>query len=270
MQTQNVHLEKSVPATWPGERSGKNEPPHEDTGHPHWGGRGVNDGMEGQQSWKNPGVTQDAYMLPSAHIDTPRPDTSSPLSSPYAKDRNTPSRHMTTVAILGDSNTAQLDPLKMTQKVSINLHPCYTSDQALLAVKQGHSADITVLHTGTNDLKYKTPEEIVGTIAKTAKIICSQYKKVIISKLLPREGLQINQDVSHTNYLLEREFKNYRDIYIVDSEGYSLHGRPREDLYRQQYRDGRKVPLLHLNKQGLIILSKEIQKGIRSLNRPMQ
>ena len=172
----------------------------------------------------------------------------------------------TTVTILGDSNTRHLNPDKMTQKVTINSHTCYTTDEVLLAATQGISSDITIIHSGTNDIKNKTPQEIVNTIKRTANLLLSHNRKVIISKLLPREGQHLNEVVRKTNALLMKTFQNQRSIYVTSARNFYHQGGPNVTLYKQEHKEGRKLPLLHLNASGIIVLSKELQRGIRTLN----
>jgi len=168
--------------------------------------------------------------------------------------------------ILGDSNTQHLQPEKMTQRVTIRRHPCYTMEEVSQAVVQGHTGDITILHAGTNDIKTKEAHEIVNNIAKTVSTLRSQKGKVVISSLLPREGLNLNKKIGDTNELLKTKFKGQDDIYITDTSDFYYYDRPNRELYRQQYQGDRRLPLLHLNRQGLIMLSKELQRGIRKLN----
>lgn len=120
-----------------------------------------------------------------------------------------------------------------------------------------------ILHTGTNDLRHQSAEITANTIINTTKILLSKDKTVIISKLLPREGAYLNEQVSKINTILEEKLKHHQNVQFTKTEGFYYRNQPNKDLYWTTYKDGIQSPLLHLNHKGLLELSRQIQNRIK-------
>ena len=108
--------------------------------------------------------------------------------------------------------------------------------------------DTVVLHCGTNDLKFKQPEEISKGILDLAKTVSqmSESTGVIISGIVPRRD-ELNQNVDKVNGILKK-LCNDCNLGYVDNSGID----PRTHLNKSQ---------LHLNRNG----SDELAKNLLTL-----
>ena len=166
------------------------------------------------------------------------------------------------VSVIGDSNTRALDPTKMIQTCHIKVQEAPTTREAAQTVAETVD-DVTVLHVGTNDLLSASPQDTANNIIRMVTDITRCGGKVVLSKLLPRDGYTLNQKVYETNCILENHFQHTSAVYLTNTDIFYYGERPNRYLYTQEYRDNYKKPLLHLNKSGLIELSREIQRGLR-------
>ena len=231
---------------------------HEDTTHPFWGGRvgknhlgrlhmRIRDEIRSTQDTNNNSNINDnnsnnnnnnTNQYPGYHMDTP------------------------TVTIIGDSNTRGLDPSKMTKKYNFQVKQAMTGKDLLAKVKEERPRDQTmVIHTGTNDLKNQSAEETANSIVQTASTLLRNGNKVIVSYLLPREGLSLNNKVVETNYILYRQLRG--KVHFTATNNFYYQDRPNKDFFRTEFREGHKLPLLHLNKKGLCELSRQIQHAVK-------
>ena len=169
------------------------------------------------------------------------------------------------VVILGDSNTKRIDPEKMTKKFNIQVVDTKTTQAASNAIKslqQIRNSDIIIFHTGTNDLHTHGAEHTAERISHMTNFLVSKGKKVILSKLLPREG-NLNKLAHETNKILERKFRPNKDVCTTNINAFLQGHEPNPTLYYAPYSSGKKLPLLHLNSAGVRELSRQIQWSLK-------
>ena len=209
---------------------------HEDTDHHHWGGDGG----------KN--------RLGELHMQV----RNSINSKPNHSEPRTQQGKKPTVRIIGDSNTRFLDPTKMSQKYTITTQAAAIIEDVLPThVKE----DLVVLHVGTNNIRNEEPHETVNKLlAITSRL---RNKKIVISKLLPREGADLNRKVTEINRLIETKTRHHNNVTLTDTSKFYHNQQPNNRLFKVEHRNGRKLPLLHLNTQGQCLLSRQMQAAIR-------
>lgn len=150
----------------------------------------------------------------------------------------------------------------MTKQVNINIQRASTIEDAKSLSKQ-LKQKLVVLHTGTNNLRYQSAEDTAEELIQLTKTLVANGNKVVMSKLLPREGLDLNRKVSQTNYILTNKLVEMQNVTLTNTDAFYHNDRPDSNLYMATVRDGRKFPLLHLNHKGLRELSSQIQNGLK-------
>ncbi len=169
------------------------------------------------------------------------------------------------VLVIGDSNLKGLNPSKMTRDFDFNIMPAFNTDQLKDQISKARKHDAVVVHTGTNDIKTLPPKQIAECIAATAKHIRDCGSKVVVSKLLPREGTRLHSCVMETNYALHQYLKDEQGISFTNTDAFLDNQRPNTRLFQREYRDGLQLPLLHLNPRGAAMLGKQIQEALFSV-----
>lgn len=168
------------------------------------------------------------------------------------------------VLCLVDSNGSQVHFRKLLPRKNVKVKKTYTIDQATEAVEShaGPKPDIVLIHTGTNDLipsGNPAPQfcELIQEIKR--KWNC----RIVISKLLPRGGINISKKVKLFNNSIENEFLYDVDIHLIDHNDLLWGDQPNYHFYVQEEKEGRLKPLLHLNNDGLAVLASKFKHGIR-------
>ena len=221
---------------------------HENTMHRFWGGKVGKDILGKLHLEVRSSILQNRGPQQAASPKPTQPPTTQKLT------------------IIGDSNTRFLDPSKMSEKYIINKLATPTAQAALEQVNSISDQDIVVLHVGTNDLKHESPEETANKILKTVNALQDRGSKVIVSKLLPREGITIHNKIKHTNFILNHHLQANNNIAFTNTDAFYYEQRPNRQLFNQEYRDGRRLPLLHLNRRGIAELSRQIHAAARVLH----
>ena len=237
----------------------------EDTHHSYWGGR-RGENLLGQ-------IHMQVRDLLKTHKITPAEAIPSQDSTKTAKqDRITiatkPAQATPTVTILGDSNIRHMDPQKMTKFFHIRKHEAKTTAAAMQALNTTPPSDIYVIHTGTNDLYEHGALATAQKIGAIADEILSNNKKVVISKLLPKEGRHQNHMATETNIMLENRYRQNSHVVLTNTDSYYYGEGPNEELYtREHNKYGKQLPLLHLNHYGVAKLSRQIQWALGKVSR---
>ena len=264
-------------------------PIHEDSHHKYWGGRGGEDKLgvlhmsvrskytatrqsstqisasQDQRTTKTTRVDNTKALLHS-HSTTPKRTATPALqSSQHNHGQHESFYNHSDVLLLGDSNTRHLDPAKMTRRCDYTLKQAMTYQEAqntLNMIKPNQQ--IVVLHTGTNNLKHESAPSVANQLIHTAKQLILNNNKVVMSKLLPREGI-LNEKVEETNRIIENELQGNTEVKFTNTDNFYFYDDPNKHMYSTEYRNGQRLPLLHVNARGLAELSRQIQYGIKKL-----
>ena len=153
----------------------------------------------------------------------------------------------------------------MSKKFQITVTEAKTTEQASYITQRHLDSQVVVLHTGTNDLRKYGAEDTECKIARITDDLLSKGKKVVLSKLLPREGYHLNNLVDSTNTILEDKYNQTKNVVLTNVDAFYFYDKPNHFLYSTQQRNGEKLPLLHLNKPGLMELSRQIQWSIKQV-----
>jgi hypothetical protein len=101
-----------------------------------------------------------------------------------------------------------MDPEKMTRQCKITIHPTTAKDDAIQEANSLPKHNITIIHVGTSNLRRDSPQETADKIIRAARILQQKGSQVIISRILPREGIHLHNKVEETNFILEQSLTN--------------------------------------------------------------
>jgi len=168
------------------------------------------------------------------------------------------------VTILGDSNTKFLDTTKMTKTCNLQKVDAKNTHAAINAINnQQVRGRIVVVHTGTNNLRDDGPTTTAQNLIAIIDQLLHQQRKVVISKLLPREEADLNNAVNITNNILEQHYNNTRQVIFTNTDRFYHYNQPNRYLYTTEHIGNRRLPQLHVNTTGLVELSRQMQWCIR-------
>lgn len=217
----------------------------EDTGHPFWGVRNGGRNMHGK-------------ILMEIRDDPP------PLF-PTEQVPNEPANN--SVYCLVDSNGSGINFNRLLPYNKAKVRKTYTISQAKDAVsdESGPPPGIVLIHTGTNDLIEN--EDPSPQYLELIQDIQNKWPdcKLIISKLLPRGGVNISKRLKRFNNNIENSLLFMQDIELVDHSDLLFGENPNYRFYVQEEIKGRRKPLLHLNDSGLAILASKFKYCVRKL-----
>ena len=182
---------------------------------------------------------------------------------------NTPSSNHNTVpvpvTILGDSNLKFFDPSKMMKSCHFEVIEAKSTQALNRRVQETRiKGKVVVVHTGTNNLYNNGPVNTAQNIITSVDELITKKHKVVISKLLPREG-DLLTAVNTTNEILAQHYRYNRNVKITNNDKFYYYDQPNDHLYTREQSGSRKLPLLHVNRSGLIELSRQIQWCTRQL-----
>ena len=135
------------------------------------------------------GATTEVSASPESLTDTP-PTSSTPSHTPHHNSTRSQEQVSAEIALLIDSNGRYLDEKRLFPHHSVKKHRCQNTRRAieLLSEERLGCPSHIIIHTGTNNLRTQTGEDVAREMKKVVDKATSTFprSKVIISALLPR------------------------------------------------------------------------------------
>lgn len=185
--------------------------------------------------------------------------------TPYGPASYHPPQFKPTVALLGDSNFTPVDTDSMSERFAYSKYRCFTTDEARNTVNTMPLHSAIVLHTGTNDLRDQPVQDIFDALRRIVKSITDEGSKVVISLTLPRGNPSLNRKCFELNFLLRNFFKDVPNVALTSVKEFYVDKHLNSALYKQERRGGYNAPLLHLNTEGLRVLTTNIERAVHYL-----
>lgn len=171
------------------------------------------------------------------------------------------------VTLIGTSNFNHIDPSKLSSQYSANKITAYTLQETESQIRNLETIpNVIVLHSLTNDLKTKSPQECVNKMGELVQTIQDLYNntKIVISLPTPRsDNKSLNNNASIISAMLKDKFQDETNtVSLCDNSNLAYKGEPIEKYFDN--RDG-----VHLNQNGVSLLAANIRDSIdRVLNLP--
>lgn len=183
-------------------------------------------------------------------------DDSSPFQYVTGKES---SRLKPQVTIFGTSNTADIDPQKMSSRYDVTKITAYTLEETEEALKHiDHSPDVILFHSMTNELKSSPPEVVVNKMADLVNLTVHNHPnaKIIISLPTPRADKPIlNINAQITALMLKEKYRQESMVFLCDNSNLSYKGEPILKHFNRS--DGQ-----HLSESGVKILASNMRDCI--------
>ncbi len=166
-------------------------------------------------------------------------------------DRNTsimPNKLQTqrrAVAIIGDSNTRALNSAWMSKRYDFRKYEAMTTSEAVHIVSDMETPDIALLHVRTNDIRHQSPHQIADKIQTTAQRLTVKGTKVIVSNILPREGMSYTHSISETNAILTSQLNNVAGVTLMNNDQFAYGSRASSNLFATKYNSGQQYVSIH-------------------------
>ncbi len=97
-------------------------------------------------------------------------------------------------------------------------------------------------------------------IKTTAQKLTAKGTKVIVSNILPREGISYTRSISETNAILTSQLNNVAGVTLMNNDQFAYGSRPNSNLFATRYNSGQQYVSIHLNQKGLAAFSKNLHK----------
>ena len=166
---------------------------------------------------------------------------------------------------VGDSIIQHLDPKTIVpgKSVDICLRGKSTTEVNARLKEEFKSKNIKciAIHSGSNSVPEKSPDEVASELITGAKTIKNTYPetKVIISAVLPKINPSYNRGINAINKKLYQKQKKY-DYQFVQHLQFSQNGRFNLKMF--SWHEVRKGRPIHLSREGLTCLSRNIKNCI--------
>ena len=171
------------------------------------------------------------------------------------------------VLCIVDSNGSRIHFNKILPGYHVKVKRAHTIEQAndIISTHTGPEPDKIFIHTGTNDLieNNNTADnfiELTSTINKKWPNV-----KLVVSKVLPRGGKNMYKKVKTFNNSVENALIFEDHVDIIDHSDMLWGDNPNTQFYEQESKNGRNLPLLHLNPEGLSVLANKIRHSFKRL-----
>ena len=217
----------------------------EDTYHPFWGGRkGKNThGQLLMEVRDNP-----PQLMPVETVPNDKPNNNNTLC-------------------IVDSNASCINYNRILYGQNVIVKKAHTIEKAneVLSTFSGPEPDQIILHTGTNDLiEYN---DTANQFLKLTDSIMAKWPhaKLIVSKVLPRGGKNMYKKVKMFNNTVENALIFNDKIELVDHSDMYWGENPNIQFFTQEVKNGRNVPILHLNDEGLSVLANKIKYSFKRI-----
>ena len=164
------------------------------------------------------------------------------------------------VLIVGTSNIRDIKEDKLTREATVSKKISMTLQATKECIMNEQSKpDMVLLHSLTNDIKDREPQQCVNDITEIAELAQNRWPnvKVGISLCTPR----LDNELTHTNgqivnLMLKKNLSKRRNIYLNENSNMTWNGRPDEYLLQSD--------LYHLNQNGVSILARNMKYTIHS------
>ena len=165
------------------------------------------------------------------------------------------------VLLIGTSNINHINEYKLTTSAKVTKLIKYKLDETRDAV-QNHNAnpDVVVLHSLTNELKEKSPQNCVDALVDIVNIIQNKWMEaiIILSLCTPRFDSLTNQtNAQIINALLKQKFSgNVNKVRLCEHYNMlvQVEGNPEQDVIQSDN--------IHLTEKGVSMLAKNIKGAI--------
>lgn len=162
------------------------------------------------------------------------------------------------VLLIGTSNIEGIKADKLTTVANVQKTIQYTmKDTSTYLQTVVIQPTVLVLHSLTNDLKKKNPQQCVNDLFELVTTICAKWPlvKVVISFTTPRcDTLNNSTSAQIINVLLRQKFLGVDNIFFTEHPNMLVNGIPNKDLLQP---DG-----IHLNDKGISLLAGNIKRAI--------
>lgn len=170
------------------------------------------------------------------------------------------------VLLIGTSNIEGITAEKLTHVANVQKEIKYTiQDTANYISTLSTPPTVIVLHSLTNDLKHKKPQQCIDDLFQLTSTICAKWHeiKIVISFTTPRcDSMNNSTNGQIINALLKQKFAGVDGIYFAEHINMLQFGNPNKELLCE---DG-----YHLNDKGITILAGNIKRAIHiALNVPL-
>ena len=218
----------------------------EDTYDPYWGGLNGGLNVMGQLLME---IRENPPSLPKTPLEK------------VANDQ------MKSVLCLMDSNGYSVDFRRTLPKHHTKVRRCPTIEKAVEAVHDevGPEPHCVLIHTGTNNLiSDEKPADLYLDLTTEIKNKWPNTR-LVVSKLLPRGGTKLNKKLKMFNNTIENHYLFDTETEIIDHSDLLWGENPNHYYYLQEQKQGRVMPLLHLNNQGIANLASKFRYALKNL-----
>ena len=178
-----------------------------------------------------------------------------------------PNEQRKSVLCLMDSNGYNVDFRRTLPRHHTKVRKCPTIEKAIETVhdETGPEPYCILIHTGTNNLiNDDKPADLYIDLTTEIKKKWPNAR-LVISKLLPRGGSKLNKKLKMFNNIIENNFLFDTNADIIDHSDLLWGENPNHYYYLQEQKQGRVMPLLHLNNQGLANLASKFRYALKNL-----
>lgn len=160
--------------------------------------------------------------------------------------------------LIGTSNVEGIKEEKLTNHANVRKVIRYTMKDTLeYILTTATQPTVLVLHSITNDLKVKRPQECVDEMFNLASKVCAKWPsvKIVLSSTTPRcDSANNTTNGQLINVLLKQKFSGVDNVFFVDHSNMLFHGNPNKQLINE---DG-----IHLNNKGISFLAGNIKRAV--------
>jgi len=181
-----------------------------------------------------------------------------------SQSRNTKVKSRKPTALLvGTSNANYIKPNALSQAVDVKKGTAFTFVETEKVIRNDHSnPDAILLHSLTNEIKTKSPEQCVEELDSLVEMISSKWRntKTIISLTTPRNDCdEISANCEILDALIKRKYLNNKDVIISDNYNMWHNNTPTRQLLKQDK--------FHLTAKGASILASNMKSVLhKTLN----